>query len=128
MLKEESLLLELWGVVVNTVVYLLNRPPTRRTLGTIPYYLWTRHEPNLDNLRACGYLDHVKKTSTHLKKLKDRIQPTICIGYEIGTKSYRCNHLLTRKTPYSKKKPARIGTFLCMEVKEVSLSLRLLMI
>ena len=44
----------------------------------------------MDHLRIFGSLVHVKNTKGHLTKLEDRSQPMVFIGYELGTKGYKC--------------------------------------
>ena len=90
MLKEKSLPRELWGEAVNTAVYLLNRSSTRSLQGSTPYEAWTSRKPSMSHLRVFSSIVHVKCTKTPQKKLEDRSTPMVFIGYEVGTKAYRC--------------------------------------
>ena len=90
MLKEKDLPRELWGEAVNIAVYLLNRASTRSLKGLTPYEAWIGRKPSVDHLRIFGSIVHVKCTKVPQKKLDDRSSPMVFIGYEIGTKAYRC--------------------------------------
>ena len=90
MLKEKSLPRELWGEAVNTAVYLLNRSSTLSLQGGTSYEAWTGRKPSIAHLRVFGSIVHVKCTKTPQKKLEDCSTPMIFIGYEVGTKAYRC--------------------------------------
>ena len=93
MLKEKTLPRDIWGEVVNTAVYLLNRSTTRSLQGCTPYEVWTRRKPSIEHLRVFGSIVHVKCTKIPQKKLEDRSTPMVFIGYEVGTKAYRCFYL-----------------------------------
>ena len=44
----------------------------------------------MDHMRIFGSIVHVKDTKGHLSKLEDRSKPMIFIGYELGSKAYKC--------------------------------------
>ena len=90
MLKEKDLPRELWGEAVNTAVYLLNQASTQSLKGLTPYEAWIGRKPLVDHLQIFGSIVHVKCTKVPQKKLDDRSSPMVFIGYEIGTKAYRC--------------------------------------
>ena len=90
MLKDKNLPHELWGEAVNTGVCILYRAPTRRLDGATPYEVWTRVKLNVEHFRVFGSLCHVKVLEGKLKKLQDRSKPMVFIGYEVGTKGYKC--------------------------------------
>lgn len=60
-----------WGEAVTTVVYLLNRAPTKSVTDATPYQAWCGRKPNVQHLRTFGFLAHVKVTSPNTKKLAD---------------------------------------------------------
>ena len=90
MLKAKDLPRELWGEAVNTVVYILNRSLTKSLKDQTPHEKWTARRPSVDHMRIFGCLAHVKDTRKHPSKLEDRSMPMIFIGYELGSKAYRC--------------------------------------
>ena len=90
MLKAKDLPRELWGEAVSTTVYILNRSLTKSLQGQTPHEKWTGRRPSVDHMRIFGSIVHVKETKPHLIKLEDKIKPMIFIGYELGSKAYRC--------------------------------------
>ena len=78
------------GEAINTSVYILNRAPTRSLDVATPYEVWTGVKPNVEHFRVFGSLCHVKVLGQKLKKLQDRSKPMVFIGYEVGTKGYKC--------------------------------------
>ena len=92
MLKAKDLPRELWGEVVSTAIYILNRSSTKALQGKSPHEVWTGKKPSVNHMRTFGSIVHVKKKNTkgHLNKLEDRSHPMVFIGYELGTKGYKC--------------------------------------
>ena len=89
MLKEKELPLELWGEAVSTCVYVLNRSSTKGLEGKTPYEQWNGRKPNVSHLRIFGSIVFVKTTG-RLSKLEDRSKCMVLMGYEAGSKAYRC--------------------------------------
>ena len=54
------------------------------------YEKWTVRKPSVDHMRTFGSIVHEKNTKGHLNKLEDRSQAMVFIGYELGTKGYKC--------------------------------------
>lgn len=96
MLKGKNLPLELWGEAVNTCIYVLNMSATKSLKGKTLYEMWCGRKPTIEHLRVFGSMVYVK-TNTWLSKLEDRGRLMIFIGYEVGTKAYRCLDPLTFK-------------------------------
>ena len=90
MLKAKDLPRELWGEAVNTAVYILNRSSSKTLQGQTPHEKWTRRKPSVDHLRTFGCIVHVKDTRRHQSKLENRSKPMIFMGYELGSKAYKC--------------------------------------
>ena len=101
MLKEKKLPLELWTEAVNTCVYVLNHSYTKSLENSTPYERWSGRKPNLDHLRVFGFVVHVK-TTKRVNKLEDRSNWMVFIGYELGTKAYRCLDPLSFKVTISR--------------------------
>jgi hypothetical protein len=85
-----------WGEAVATAVYVLNRSPTKSLDGVTPYEAWHGKKPRVDHLRIFSCIGHVKKVGPGIKKLSDRSQKMVFIGYEAGTKGYRLLDLASR--------------------------------
>jgi hypothetical protein len=77
-----------WGEAVVTVVYILNRSPTKALNGRTPYEAWHGHKPAVSHLRVCGCLAFGKELG-HIGKLDNRSTPGVFIGYAEGSKAYR---------------------------------------
>ena len=90
MLKAKDLPRELWGEAVNTAVYILNRACSKALQGQTPYEKWTGRKPSVDHLRTFGCTAHVKDTRRLQGKLEDRSKLMIFIGYQLGSKAYKC--------------------------------------
>ena len=90
MLKAKDLPRELWGEAVSSAIYILNRTSTKALQGKSSHEVWTGKKPLVDHMRTFGSIVHVKNTKGHLTKLEDRSQPMAFIGYELGTKGYKC--------------------------------------
>ena len=101
MLKEKKLPLELWAQAVNTCVYVLNRSYTKSLENVTPYERWSGRKPAVDHLRVFGSVVHVKSTGM-LNKLQCRSVMMVFIGYERGTKAYRCLNPLNFKVSISR--------------------------
>ena len=89
MLKEKELPLELRGEAISTCVYVLNRSSTKGVKGKTPYEKWDKRKPNASHLRIFGSMAFVK-TTVRLSKLEDRSKCMLFMGYEAGSKAYRC--------------------------------------
>lgn len=56
MLHEKELLKMLWAKFVSTIVFLLNKLPTRALQGKTPFEAWFDYKPDLRNLKTFGCL------------------------------------------------------------------------
>ena len=101
MLKEKELPLELWGEAISTCVYVLNRSSTKGVKGKTPYEKWNKRKPNVSHLRIFGSVVFVKTTG-RLSKLEDRSKCIVFMGYEAGSKAYRCLDPVTFKIHISR--------------------------
>ena len=89
MLKDKNLPLELWGEPVSTCVYVLNRSSTKGVKGQTPYEKWNGRKPNVSHLKIFGSVVFVKTTG-RLSKIEDISKCMLFMGYEAGSKAYRC--------------------------------------
>ena len=101
MLKEKELPLEIWGEAVSTCVYVLNRSSTKGVKGKTPYEKWNKRKPNVSHLRVFGSVVFVKTTG-RLSKLEDMSKCMVFLGYEAGSKAYRCLDPVTFKIHISR--------------------------
>ena len=68
----------LWGYCLKTVIYVLNRVPSK-TVPTTPYEIWHGKKPSLNHLRIWGCSAHVKRQQAD--KLEFRSFKARFIGY-----------------------------------------------
>jgi hypothetical protein len=69
MLKAKGLLRWFWGEAVNTVVYVLNRCPTKSVDGMILFEVWHGRKLVVHPLRTFGCIVYVQNMTLHSKKL-----------------------------------------------------------
>ena len=82
--------------LVSTCVYVLNRSSTKGVKGKTPYEKWNKRKLNVSHLRVFGSVVFVKTTG-RLSKLEDRSKCMVFLGYEAGSKAYRCLDPITFK-------------------------------
>jgi hypothetical protein len=97
MLKAKGLLGWFWGEVVNAVVYVLNRCPTKSVDGMTSFKAWHRRKPAVHHLRTFGCIMYVRNTTPHLKKVEDRGRKMIFVGYGSGSKAYCAYDPITKR-------------------------------
>jgi hypothetical protein len=88
LLKQRGMPAVFCGEAVVTVVYILNRSPTKALNGRTSYETWHGRKPVASHLRVSGCLAFVKELD-HIGKLDDRSTPWVFIGYAEGSKAYR---------------------------------------
>jgi hypothetical protein len=81
LLKQRGMSAAFWGEVVVTVIYILNRSPTKALNDRTPYEAWHGRKPAVSHLRVFGCLA--------FGKLDDRSTLGVFIGYVEGSKAYR---------------------------------------
>ena len=74
---------------MTTVVFILNRAPTKALKGKTPFEAWHGQKPNVSFLRTFGCVGHMKNTKPHLDKLEDKSTSLVLLVYEEGSKVYR---------------------------------------
>ena len=82
-------------------MYVLNCSYTKSLENSTPYEMWSGRKPSIDHLRVFGSVVHVK-TTKRVNKLEDRSSVMVFIGYELGTKAYRCLDPLSFKVTISR--------------------------
>lgn len=88
MLKCYEVSKKLWGEVVATTTYLLNRSPSKKLDGITPEEAWTGKKPNVSHLRIFGCLCYRHVPDQRRHKLDDKGEPMILLGYH-QTGAYR---------------------------------------
>ncbi|WVZ16658.1 hypothetical protein V8G54_009640 [Vigna mungo] len=88
MLSHSNIPLSLWMYSLKTVVYLVNRVPSKAVSKT-PYELRTRRKPSLRHLHVWGCPTEVRLYNPHEKKLDSRTISGYFIGHPEKSKGYR---------------------------------------
>ena len=78
----------LWGEALKTVLYILNRVPTKAVPLT-PFELWTGRKPSLNHLMVWGCPAEVKLYNPTLSKLDSRTTRCYFVSYLEHSKGYR---------------------------------------
>ncbi|CAJ2647891.1 unnamed protein product [Trifolium pratense] len=101
MLKSKGLPKCYWGEAVNTAAYVLNRCPTKRLKDNTREELWTGHKPSVKHLRIFGSLCYRRIPDEKRRKLDDKSEKLILIGYD-ATGAYRMYNPNNKKVVISR--------------------------
>ena len=74
---------------MTTVVFILNRAPTKALTGKTLFEAWYERKPSVSFLWTFGCINHIRKTKPILTKLEDRSIPMVFLGYAEGTKALK---------------------------------------
>jgi hypothetical protein len=86
MLKTKSLGNEFWVEAVHTIVYTLNRCPTRVVLDLTPEEAWSGYKPSVAHMRIFGCIAYAHVPKEKRRKLDDKSIKCIFIGYSTRNK------------------------------------------
>jgi len=100
-----NLLSFLWGEAMSTVIYILNRCPTKVIQGKTPFKVWSGREPNISHLRVFGCEAFSYIIFDKRKKLEKELKNCIFMGYE------------SQHRGYSLYSPSYKGVFISRDVK-----------
>ena len=79
----------LWGKAVSTAIYILNRCPTKAVQGKTPFEAWSGRKPNISHIRVFGCEAFSFVVSEKRKKLDQKVEKCIFVGYDSQHKGYR---------------------------------------
>ena len=88
MLKAKEVPKRFWAEAASTAVYILNRCPTKKLVEKTPYEAWTGSKPKVSHLRVFGSICFRHVPEQLRKKLDDRSQAMVFIGYH-STGAYK---------------------------------------
>jgi len=70
---------------MSAAAYILNRCPFKRLVGVTPEEVWSNDKPDVNHLRVCGSICYKHVPEQLRKKLDDRGELMIQLGYyQIG--------------------------------------------
>ncbi|KAK8935338.1 hypothetical protein KSP39_PZI014000 [Platanthera zijinensis] len=86
-----------WGEAITTVVYILNRLPSKSLQKTTPYEVLHGQKPSMSHLKTFGCIafTHINKGGGD--KLESKSQKCILLGYSNESKAYRLLEPNTKK-------------------------------
>ena len=88
MLFVEKLQIQFWAEAAKTVVYLMNKSPSRANLGISLDEVFFRSKPSLIHLRTFSCLVYVHLDKIQRNKLEPKAQQGILFGYDNNSKAY----------------------------------------
>ena len=97
MMKEKRLPTEFWGKAVATVVYLINRCPTKEVCDRIPMEAWSQGRWIVEHLRVFGCVVYAHVPKGKSKKLDEKGLKCIFIGYNPESKACKLYDPLNNK-------------------------------
>ena len=97
LLYEKKLPLKFWVEAVSTATYLLNRMMTRSLGDKTPYEEWHGHKPSIDHLKVFGSPCYVLQPEIKRRKLDQKSEVGILIGYSSKSKGYKVFDLKTNQ-------------------------------
>ena len=102
MLKEKNFPKELWAEAVACSIYLLNRCPTKGVKKMTPQEAWSGYKPNVAHLRVFGCVAYAQVPEAKRRKLDDRGEKCVFVGYSEESKAYKLYNPLTGKLVVSR--------------------------
>jgi hypothetical protein len=91
MMAYADLQIVFWGEALSIAAYILNRVKTKSKPLT-PFEIWTRHQPDMTNLKMWGCKTHVLIPKLLRNKLTDKTWECKFIGYVENGSGYRFFH------------------------------------
>jgi len=88
MISHSSLLESLLEEAVKTVVYILNRVPSK-VVNKISYELWTKKKPNIKNLHIWDCPAKARPYRPHERRLDSRTISCYFVGYDECSRGYK---------------------------------------
>lgn len=82
MLDDGNLPKALWGEMLQTAAYLINRSPHSSIGGQVPFTLWFGRKPDVSNLRIIGSKCWYLVPKKFRQKLDQRARQAFLVGYE----------------------------------------------
>ncbi len=89
MIYQAGLPLNFWAEACNTAIYLHNRSPTTALRNKTPYECLFGTKPDISHLRVFGCMCYVHIPDSRRRKLDQKANRAIFVGYPQGTKGYK---------------------------------------
>ncbi|CAL2276373.1 unnamed protein product [Prunus armeniaca] len=102
MVHEKEMPYNLWCKAINTVVYLLNRSPTKALENSTPFERFSGRKPGIKHLKEFGSVCYPLVPGAVRHKLEATSAIGVFIGYGIYDKGYRILNPITQKVLLSR--------------------------
>jgi hypothetical protein len=102
MLKGRNVSHEFWGDAVACAVHVMNRSPTKIVKNRVPEKAWSGMTCNVSHFRVFGCVAYAHVPKQLRKKLDDRSEKCIFLGYGEQTKAYKLYNPITKKVILSR--------------------------
>jgi len=102
MMKANHLQNDYWAEVVTCATYILNRCPTKSNQNIVPEETWSESKHNVTHMRVFGCVAYVLVPYELRKKLDNKGEKCIFVGYSDESKAYKLYNPLTKKVIISK--------------------------
>ena len=89
MLKTKKMPKEFWGEVIDCVIYLSNRYPTKGLNGMTTQEAWSGRKPSLSHLKFFGSIGYMHVDNQVRTKRDDKSKMMIFMGYDQKSKGYK---------------------------------------
>lgn len=97
MMNGKNLPNKYWGEAVACSVHILNRAPTKSLKDQSPFEAWTGKKPDISYFRVFGCVAYAHVPDDLRKKLDNKSEKCIFIGYSEQSKAYRLFNPITEK-------------------------------
>ncbi|KAK8934943.1 hypothetical protein KSP39_PZI014634 [Platanthera zijinensis] len=102
MVKGKGLPKKYWAEAVQVAVYVLNRCPTKSVKFKTPFEAWCGRKPSVKHLRVFGCVAYAHIPDQRRRKLDDRSEKCIFVGYAPASKAYKLYNPETEKAIISR--------------------------
>ena len=102
MLKAKNFPNEYWGEAMACSIYILNFSPTNSVKNQVPQEAWSGMKSSVSHFKVFGCVSYPHVPRELRRKLDDRSEKCIFIGYSEQSKAYRLYNLITKKLIASK--------------------------
>jgi hypothetical protein len=97
MLKEKHLSNEYWGDAILFSIFILNRSPTKTMRNHVPQEAWDGKPCNVSHFRIFGCVAFAQVLVEIRRKLDDRSERCIFVGYSEESRAYKIYNPITQK-------------------------------
>ncbi|KAK2440388.1 putative mitochondrial protein [Trifolium repens] len=101
MVKHRNLPKTFWGEAISIAVYILNKSPTKKLNHKVLEEVWSGKKPSVSHFKVFGSLCHKHVPEAKRKKLEDRSEPMILVGYHV-TGAYKLYNPISKKMIFSR--------------------------